>query len=609
MTRPRVLWVTGEVPDRDGGGGAIRQANLLAALSTSLEVDLLVAGRVVDPTVRAAVGEVIEVPVPPAVAAGRWRALWEVGLRRRPLHAFAAEPARRALAPQVAARAGGYDVVVLHHEELLPLVDLVGAAARVLHLFDVKWVRATQAAQVAPSARSALVWRRAATAAKAALRRRGSEIDLVVTCTDDDAAAVVEAIGGRTRGPLVVPNGVDLERFAPTPAPEGGRVLFLGSLDYDPNVDGVRWFVDAVWPQVCRLHPDARLTIAGHRPGPAVQALAGTPGVDVVGAVPSAPDCLAEHDVVVVPLRIGSGSRLKALEAMASGRAVVGTTIGLEGIGIDLRAGATRPAVVADGPAAFATEVARLLADPVAAARLGAAGRAHVEAGYGWATVGSLLAAGLAGIVEADADQGAEADGVAVVVCTRGRPVLLAEALGSIAAALTADDELLVVEADGTGAREVVAGLGVGARHLVAPEPGKSRQLNQGLRSATRSIVVLTDDDCRVAPGWVAAMAAPFADPTVGVVFGNVSGLSGVAGAAAAVLPPGPTPAVTWEYANGAAMAVRRSAALAVGGYDERLGPGAPAHGEEHDLTLRLLESGWQARMARRGPRRAPRVA
>ena len=79
---------------------------------------------------------------------------------------------------------------------------------------------------------------------------------------------------------------------------------------------------------------------------------------------------------------------------------------------------------------------------------------------------------------------------------------------------------------------------------------------------------------------------------------GPVRGLSGVRSVDVPPLAPGAPPAVTWEYANGAAMAVRRRAVLDLGGFDERLGPGAPVHGEEHDLVLRLQEAGWQARIA-----------
>lgn len=188
---------------------------------------------------------------------------------------------------------------------------------------------------------------------------------------------------------------------------------------------------------------------------------------------------------------------------------------------------------------------------------------------------------------------------VTALVCTRGRPELLGDCLRSVAAALPADGELIVVAFEDYGAESLVASLGPRARFIAAPQGGKSRQLNLGLRAARHDVVVLTDDDCRVAAGWPAAMAAPFADPSVGVAFGQVEGLSAVPGAALPPpLQPGVPPPVTWQYANGAAMAVRRQAALDVGGFDERLGPGAPVHGEEHDLVLRLDEAGWAARIA-----------
>ena len=162
-----------------------------------------------------------------------------------------------------------------------------------------------------------------------------------------------------------------------------------------------------------------------------------------------------------------------------------------------------------------------------------------------------------------------------VLVCTRDRATLLARCVDALRRDMAADDQLVVVDAGDV------------------PVPGKSRQLNAGLRMATSDVVVITDDDCLVPEGWLAAMAAAVTTDGVAAAFGPVRGLSTSAHAAPPrAVPPGPAPVATWEYAHGAAMAVRRDAVLAIGGFDESLGPGAPAHGEEHDLALRLQEAG-----------------
>lgn len=187
---------------------------------------------------------------------------------------------------------------------------------------------------------------------------------------------------------------------------------------------------------------------------------------------------------------------------------------------------------------------------------------------------------------------------VAVVICTRGRAHLLEGCLQSVLAATPVDGVVVLVESGPS--RSALGEVAEDSRlqHVLVHEPGKSRQINDGIRRSAGDVVVLTDDDCRVDPSWVTAMCEPFDDPEVGAVFGAVDGLSSVRGGTPQRPVPGPAPEVTWDYANGAAMAVRRSAVLAVGGFDERLGPGAPLHGEEHDLVLRLQEAGWSVRVA-----------
>jgi GT2 family glycosyltransferase len=182
------------------------------------------------------------------------------------------------------------------------------------------------------------------------------------------------------------------------------------------------------------------------------------------------------------------------------------------------------------------------------------------------------------------------------VICTRDRPALLGECLRSVAASMRSGDEMIVVESGDSRAADVLSSLSpvVKWQHLTSPDRRKSAKLNLAIRHATGDVLVLTDDDCRVAPGWVDAMTAPFSDQRVGVSFGPVNGLDAAPGGTAAPrLPPGPAPIANWNYAHGASMAVRRAAVVDVGGFDERLGPGARTHGEEADMILRMADSDW----------------
>lgn len=396
MTRPRLLWVTEEVPDLDGGGGGVRQANLLIGLASRFEVCVLVAAELTDLAVRAAVEQVIEVhpdPGRPRRLPANLHTAWDLWVRRRGLSVAGSHQAVQALAPAVRARHRDHDVVVLNHENLLPLLPVLagtGGPLLVAHLFDVKSLVARQALAVAPNRRQAVMWRADARLMERLEVEALRAVDLVVTCSSEDQAALDGlAPHDRRARSVIVPNGVDLDRFAPTPAAGGQRVLFFGSLDYMPNVDGVRWFVEGAWPLVRQSVPDAQLSIVGRRPVVEVLELAAAPGVEVIGEVPDAPPWFAASDVAVVPLRIGTGTRLKALEAMACGRPVVGTTIGLEGL--DLGAAEPSPASVADDARGLSAAVVALLRDPAAAHRQGEAGRRHVSARFGWTALAASM--------------------------------------------------------------------------------------------------------------------------------------------------------------------------------------------------------------------------
>lgn len=395
MTRLRVLWVTEEVPGREGGGGGIRQANLLIELAEHVDICLLVAGEVADEGVRSAVDVVVEVPVHPprrGLLPARLRSAWNLWVRRRGLSVAGAMPAIRALGPEVVARHREHDIVVLNHEELFTLLPALAdrAGPVVAHLFDVKSTRAQQSAGLATTRRRTRMWR-----AESRVMRRLEEaglsgVDLVLVPSDEDVDVLARLAPSARRARLaVVPNGVDLRRFTPTPAPRATRVLFFGSLHYAPNVDGVIWFVRDVWPLVRAEVPAAELSVVGHGPTPEVRGLGEVDGVEVVGDVPDAPPWYAATDVVVVPLRVGTGTRLKALEAMASARPLVGTRIGLAGLGLERLDGG--PAWFADDAPGLARSIVALLQDPTMAARVGEVGRSHVEAQFGWTPIADAM--------------------------------------------------------------------------------------------------------------------------------------------------------------------------------------------------------------------------
>lgn len=202
-----------------------------------------------------------------------------------------------------------------------------------------------------------------------------------VALTSAREATILRALAPAT-SIAVVPNGVDLEFFRPRPVERevAGRVIFTGALTYQPNVQAVLHFAQHIWPLIQQARPHATWQIVGRYPPSEVQRLAELPGVSVTGAVPDVRPYLAEAQVALAPLLVGSGTRMKILEAFAMGKPVVSTPVGCEGLPVL----SGEHLSVADDPRAFADAVVTLLDRPDLRARYGEAGRALATAGFGW---------------------------------------------------------------------------------------------------------------------------------------------------------------------------------------------------------------------------------
>ena len=186
----------------------------------------------------------------------------------------------------------------------------------------------------------------------------------------------------------VVRTGVDTEFFSPTRRSDNTvDLVFTGSMDWLPNEDGVLWFCREVLPRIRRDVPHATVSIVGRAPTPAVRSLAEQAGVRVTGRVDDVRPYVSDAAVVIVPLRIGGGTRLKIFEAMAMAKAVVSTTVGAEGLPVT----SEQDILLADEPGRFARAVVRLLTNVSARRNLGTAARRLVAAHFDWSAVAKDL--------------------------------------------------------------------------------------------------------------------------------------------------------------------------------------------------------------------------
>jgi glycosyltransferase involved in cell wall biosynthesis len=198
----------------------------------------------------------------------------------------------------------------------------------------------------------------------------------LVVCKEED-----RRFFGRDRDRVfVVPNGTVAPGAVRSDRERDGEVVFVGTLGYEANADAAIYFRSRVLPLLAGAYPGARFVVIGLNPPPEVQALHDGQACIVVGSVPDVTPHYETASVVAVPIRKGGGTRLKVLEALAHGKAVVSTSLGAEGL--DLRPGVDLE--IADDAGSFATACARLLKDAALRRRLGQSGRERIISRSGW---------------------------------------------------------------------------------------------------------------------------------------------------------------------------------------------------------------------------------
>jgi glycosyltransferase involved in cell wall biosynthesis len=381
----RLLALASRLPYPPCEGHQLRSWHLLRALASRHEVTLLGFRRADEPlhidVLQDTFATVETFPIPvehsrPALVRALARGLLT------PAPFVAAKYASPALRERLTTLARDVDLV---HVDMLPLMAnadcLPAATPLVLNAHNVEHqLLAQRVRMTAGPLRRALLGTQCSRLQdfeRSACRRATA----VLACSATDADSL------RTLAPgtdvHVVPNGVDLDALRPAPHPGGARIAFVGQMGWFPNRDGVEWFLRDILPRILAARPDASFVVIGKHDGLQVpDALADR--VRFAGFVPDLRPSLHETAVCVVPLRAGSGTRLKVLEAMALGKAIVTTRIGSEGIALRDR----ESALFADDAGAFADAVIGLLDSPATCMRLGAAARARAEAQYGWNAIG-----------------------------------------------------------------------------------------------------------------------------------------------------------------------------------------------------------------------------
>jgi glycosyltransferase involved in cell wall biosynthesis len=388
----RVLILAPRVPYPADHGAALRNLHLLRWLGQRHRVTLVAFGDPNDRLARDALGDVAErIEILPSPGRPLGTRLYDFAITGAP------DLARRLWSPALVERLGfllsseSYDLVQIEALEMASAWEAANGGWRrsgarvVLDAHNAEYVLQESAARA--SARQGS-WIGAMYSGVQARRLRSYErdvcraVDGVIAVSEEDERAL-QALAPEART-VVVPNGVDASYYQPGPRQtDGATALFIGKLDYRPNLDAIEWLADAIWPRVLAVRPDARLLVVGRDPHPRLSRLRARPGIELVGPVPDERPWFDRSDALLVPARMGGGVRLKVVQALAMGVPIVATDQAVTGVGLQ-DGGSFLRANTAD---AFAAQIVCLFGDAALRACLAAAGRAIAVSIWDWSVI------------------------------------------------------------------------------------------------------------------------------------------------------------------------------------------------------------------------------
>ena len=380
MTVPNLLFLTHRLPYPPDKGDRIRTYHLLRYLARYANVHLIaVADEPVPPEAKEPLAQLCTRVASIPVGHSRWvGALESLALGGSISEGAYRLPALKKLITDWSKEVE-YSAVIASASSLAQYLRLPGLAhaTKIVDVVDVdsqKWFDYAAATAPPKSWLYALEGRRL----RKTERDLTSWANAAILVSAGETAIFREATGADNV--FAATNGVDLDYYQPTPGRAENGCVFVGALDYKPNIDAACWFAKSIWPQVRQQRPEATFRIVGRKPVQAVRDLANIPGIEVPGQVPDVRPYLSGAAVVVAPLRIARGLQNKVLEALAAGKAVVSSPAAIAGFSHREEL----PVCIANDPREWIARTVQMLGDPVTRQRFGNAGRAYAEKYHDW---------------------------------------------------------------------------------------------------------------------------------------------------------------------------------------------------------------------------------